>query len=105
MAKLLNHITDLHKLDDAEVAQFAAELPSIVASLRIAARTASRAGIPLSEAFPTLTFVPEMNDTTIFRRGNRQVEVNHGDAAALDRAQAAADQVLRNMTSTKGPRP
>lgn len=56
MAKTLAHITDLHLLDDAEVAQFATELPGIVASLRVAARSAKESGQSLADAFPSMTF-------------------------------------------------
>lgn len=83
MSKLLQHITDLHLLDDAEVVLFATELPGIVSFLRVSARSAKESGQSLAEVLPSMTFVSEVKDATVFRSADRSAQVNHGARAAL----------------------
>lgn len=94
MAKTLAHITDLHLLDDAEVAQFAAELPGMVASLRVAARATKASGLALHEAFPSITFVPELKNATVIRADGRELQVSHQAMQQLDVAQEQTRQLI-----------
>ena len=94
MAKTLAHITDLHLLDDAEVAQFATELPGIVASLRVAARSAKESGQSLADVFPSMTFVSELKDATLIKADGRQLEADHQTMQRLGPAQQQTDLAI-----------
>ena len=105
-AKTLNHITDLHLLDDAEVAevaQFATELPGIVSSLRVAARSAKESGQSLADAFPSMTFVSELKDATVFRGADQSLQVDHGAIQKVDAAPAVADHAIERARACVTP--
>lgn len=102
-AKTLNHITDLHLLDDAEVAQFATELPGIVSSLRVAARSAKESGQSLADAFPGMTFVSELKDATVFRGADQSLQVDHGAIQKVDAAPAVADHAIERARACVTP--
>jgi hypothetical protein len=66
----LEHITDLVHLADEHVAAFQADVPTLVATLRIAADrhdVANDADNSLDDLFPHLTFAPDLGDAVMLR--------------------------------------
>lgn len=109
----LAHITDLHRLNDEELAQFVRELPGMVAGLRIADRSAQEQGLKLADIFPVVTFDPDLKEDLVLRRDGKEVirasvaEMVQGEA--LDRgASASAMAVIqraREAANPSGPSP
>ena len=67
---VLEHITDLWKLAGEHVAAFQRDLPTLVATLQVAATAAYKekgGKFDLAEVFPHITFAPEMGDVVMLR--------------------------------------
>lgn len=66
----LEHITDLVQLADEHIAAFQADVPTLVATLQLAAAQhdlVDEVGNSLVDVFPHLTFAPELGDAVMLR--------------------------------------
>jgi len=82
----LSHITDLTKLDDADIPAFAAELPGIIAMMKLAQPVPD--GRPLAEVLPVLKYVADGCPTVTVR-------------GAGDELVATGEQMLAGWERTK----
>lgn len=64
----LSHITDLTKLDDADIPDFAAGLPGLIAMMKLAQPVPD--GKPLAEVLPVLKYVADGGPTVTVRGGD-----------------------------------
>lgn len=90
----LAHITDLATLTDADVAQLAAELPTLVAALRLAARN-SAPGQQLSEMLPHITFATDIGDQVVLGTSSGPLPVPGAIMRTAERTDEAARQAIR----------
>jgi len=68
----LSHISDLAQLDPEDVALFAAQLPTLVASLKLAKKACEAEGTDLQTVMPVLVFAAEEGDYVRFTENGRQ---------------------------------
>lgn len=83
----LSHITDLSQLSDADAKTFADEFPTLLATLRIAQRSAKDMGVNLVDSMPHLTFAPGIGDKVVLR-GAQTTEHLGAHVVDADKAQA-----------------
>jgi hypothetical protein len=72
----LAHITDLVKLDDEDIAGFAADLPGLVATLKLAKDECIKRGAALIEQMPMLEYVADSSGTVTLRNGDQSLTVS-----------------------------
>lgn len=94
----LNHITDLASLSDEDVAKFAAELPSIVATLRVVERAAKAQGDTLKDMFPVMTYDSTTGSEHTVNAGEKSITIQGKDALI-------ADQTHQILEKAAGKRP
>ena len=88
----LSHITDLTQLTEDDVALFAAELPTLVATLKMAQARAE--GALLSDVFPHITYAPEIGDKVVLRTENTNATLDGGDVRSAHAVDVVADAAI-----------
>lgn len=92
----LAHITDLADLSDEDVLKFAAELPTLVAALRIVKSAAADMGVAASERVPHITYAPEIGDQLVVRRADGRLESFSGQSVrAAEPSHTEASAAIR----------
>lgn len=97
----LAHITDLAGIADEDLAQFAKELPTIVATLRMAKAHAQRDGLNLSEQFPHITFDTDLVDEVVLRRPGAEHRFDGAAVQAAERSMAASDEAASTIARAR----
>lgn len=85
----LEHITDLVQLADEHIAAFQADVPTLVATLQLAAAhhdVVNEVGNSLADVFPHLTFAPELGDALMLRTDESTHVLAGADVRAASRA-------------------
>ena len=85
-------VRDLVELHPADVQQFVAELPAMIATLKLAQQKSN--GVPLDENFPHITFVPELVHQVVFRTSERQRSFTGAELIAAQRSDADANDLI-----------
>lgn len=88
----LRHITDIAKLDDADIPEFVRTLPGLIAMLKIAAADGTPNGLNLAEEMPVIQFTADNSSS---------VEVRHAQASVV----ASAEQLQAGWQRTKAMLP
>ena len=88
----LSHITDLAQLSDDDLALFASELPTIVATLKMA--QARSEGVPLSETFSHITYAPEIGDQVVLRTSSSTRTLAGGEVRAAQNVDVVAEAAI-----------
>ena len=88
----LSHITDLAKLDDADIPHFVRTLPGLIAMLKIAAADGTPAGVNLAAIMPVVRYVADDSTNVAVRSDTTSVDTST-DAlqAGWDRTKQAAE--------------
>lgn len=88
----LSHITDLVKLDDADIPHFVRTLPGLIAMLKIAAADGTPAGVNLADVMPTVRYVANDGSLVTVRSTTATVEATGEQMqAGWERTKQAAE--------------
>ncbi|KVP96512.1 hypothetical protein WJ97_11535 [Burkholderia ubonensis] len=86
----LVHITDLVKLDDGDIAEFASDLPGLIAMLKLAKDECDQRGTKLTEVMPKLQYVADSSGTVTLRSKTESITAHGSDIVAGYKRELAA---------------
>jgi hypothetical protein len=88
----LSHITDLAKLEDADIPYFVHELPGLIAMLKVAAADGTEKGLNLADVLPVIRYTADASSTVSVRSDTQSFEATGAQLqAGWERTKQAAE--------------